>query len=180
MNDAVVYVIDDDDAVRESLDFLLRTAHLEVRTYNSASAFLMSLPRSASGCIITDVRMPEISGTDLLKRLRDLGINIPVIVITGHGDVPLAVEAMKLGAADFFEKPFDGDKVVAAVRGALSERQEEATQEHTEWTSLIASPACRRERKMFLPAWWPETPTRRSPMISASARALWKSIAPML
>ncbi len=129
MNDAVVYVIDDDDAVRESLEFLLHTAQLRVRTYNSASSFLMSLPRTASGCIITDVRMPEISGTDLLKRLRDLDVKIPVIVVTGHGDVPLAVEAMKLGAVDFFEKPFDGDKVVAAVQTALKEKQQDADRE---------------------------------------------------
>jgi len=129
MTDSVVYVVDDDDAVRESLEFLLASAELPVKAYNSASAFLTSLPRIASGCVITDVRMPELSGIDLLKRLTELDVKIPVIVITGHGDVPLAVEAMKLGAVDFFEKPFDGDKVVAAVRMALSDWEKGADRE---------------------------------------------------
>ena len=129
MSDSVVYVVDDDDAVRESLEFLLRAAQLPVRTYNSASTFLASLARTATGCIVTDVRMPEISGIDLLRRLRELEVKIPVIVITGHGDVPLAVEAMKLGAADFFEKPFDGDQVVAAVRRALNDSKKDADRE---------------------------------------------------
>jgi len=117
--DAVVHVVDDDEAVRQSLAFLLRTAQIEVKTYDSAVAFLRNPP--ASGCVITDVRMPEVSGIDLLRRLREQQNAMPVIVITGHGDVPLAVEAMKLGAADFFEKPFDDDALLAAVRSALSQ-----------------------------------------------------------
>jgi two-component system, LuxR family, response regulator FixJ len=129
MNDSVVYVVDDDDAVRESLEFLLSSSQLPVRTYNSASAFLASLPQLVSGCIVTDVRMPDLSGIDLLKRLTELQIKIPVIVITGHGDVPLAVEAMKLGAVDFFEKPFDGDKIVAAVQTALRDWRKGADRE---------------------------------------------------
>src|SRR6202171_6220050 len=119
-SDALVHVIDDDDAVRDSLAFLLRTARIEVKTYESAAAFLSIHPPIETGCVITDVRMPEISGIDLLQRLRERGIGVPVIVITGHGDVPLAVEAMKLGAADFFEKPFDDDALLAAVHSALS------------------------------------------------------------
>jgi two-component system response regulator FixJ len=129
MSDSVVYVVDDDDAVRESLEFLLSSSQLPVRTFNSASAFLTSLPPTPSGCVITDVRMPDVSGIELLKRLMELEIRMPVIVITGHGDVPLAVEAMKLGAVDFFEKPFDGDKVVAAVRTALSDWEKDADRE---------------------------------------------------
>jgi two-component system response regulator FixJ len=117
-SDAIVHVVDDDEAVRQSLAFLLRTARLEVKTYDSAATFLGSPP--AAGCVITDVRMPEISGIDLLRHLRELQSALPVIVITGHGDVPLAVEAMKLGAVDFFEKPFDDDALLAAVRSALS------------------------------------------------------------
>jgi two-component system, LuxR family, response regulator FixJ len=118
--DVFVHVIDDDEAARESLAFLLRAARIEVKTYESAAAFLSIRPPIETGCIITDVRMPEISGIDLLQRLRDRDICIPVIVMTGHGDVPLAVEAMKLGATDFFEKPFDDEALVAAVRSALS------------------------------------------------------------
>jgi two-component system response regulator FixJ len=117
--DAMVHVIDDDEAVRKSLAFLLQTAGLEARTYESAEAFLAMRPQVTSGCVITDVSMPGISGVDLLRRLRDLKIAMPVIVITGHGDVPLAVEAMKIGAVDFFEKPFDDDALLAAVRVAL-------------------------------------------------------------
>jgi two-component system, LuxR family, response regulator FixJ len=120
-SDGLVHVIDDDEAVRDSLAFLLRSARIKVKTYESAAAFLSVHPPIEIGCVITDVRMPEISGIDLLQRLRERGIGVPVIVITGHGDVPLAVEAMKLGAADFFEKPFDDDALVAAVRSALSQ-----------------------------------------------------------
>jgi two-component system, LuxR family, response regulator FixJ len=119
-SDAVVHVIDDDEAVRESLAFLLRTAQIEVKIYESAAAFLDSRPSSGAGCIITDVRMPGLSGIDLLRRLRERKIGLPVIVMTGHGDVPLAVEAMKLGAVDFFEKPFDDDALLASVRSALA------------------------------------------------------------
>jgi two-component system response regulator FixJ len=118
-SEAVVHVIDDDEAVRDSLTFLLRSARLDVRAYESALAFLNALPGIGAGCVITDVRMPELGGIDLLRRLRDRGVTMPVIVMTGHGDVPLAVEAMKVGAVDFFEKPFDDDAMLAAVRAAL-------------------------------------------------------------
>ena len=101
----VVHVIDDDEAMRESLAFLLSAVGLEVRTYESALGFLDVAPNAEAGCVITDVRMPGLSGVDLLRRLRELKLGIPVIVITGHGDVPLAVEAMKIGALDFLEKP---------------------------------------------------------------------------
>src|SRR4249920_3910065 len=114
-----VYVIDDDEAVRHSLAFLLRAARLEVKTFESAASFLEVASDIKSGCVITDVRMPEITGTDLLRRLKDLKIGLPVIVITGHGDVPLAVEAMKLGAMDFLEKPFGDEALLVSVRSAL-------------------------------------------------------------
>ena len=117
--DAVVYVIDDDDAVRQSLTFLLKAAGIAARTYDSATSFLDHLPQVKTGCIITDVRMPGLSGLDLLRRLKELQIALPVIVITGHGDVPLAVEAMKSGASDFLEKPFDDEALLAAVNVAL-------------------------------------------------------------
>jgi two-component system response regulator FixJ len=115
-----VYVIDDDDAVRQSLEFLLKTAGITVRGFESAKAFLEMLPQIQSGCVITDVRMPEITGIDLLRRLKEGNLDIPVIVITGHGDISLAVEAMKIGAVDFLEKPFDDDLLLSAVRSALN------------------------------------------------------------
>jgi two-component system response regulator FixJ len=114
-----VHVIDDDDASRQSLAFLLQTADIEVETYPSAAAFLDRLAGVGASCIITDVRMPGMSGIDLLRRLKDLKVDAPVIVITGHGDIALAVEAMKIGAADFLEKPFDDGVLLASVRSAL-------------------------------------------------------------
>ena len=120
MPDAMIYVIDDDDAVRESLEFLLSTAGFKARGFDSARTFLDVLGDIDSGCVITDVRMPEITGIDLLKKVKDAKPGLPVIVITGHGDVALAVEAMKIGAIDFLEKPFDDDGLIAAVKAALS------------------------------------------------------------
>jgi two-component system, LuxR family, response regulator FixJ len=114
-----VHVIDDDEAARDSLAFLLRTAKIDVKTYESAMDFLVVVANVKSGCIITDVRMPEISGIDLLRRLKELKVGVPVIIVTGHGDVPLAVEAMKIGATEFLEKPFDDEILLAAVRSAL-------------------------------------------------------------
>ena len=116
----IIYVIDDDDAVRQSLEFLLKTAGITVHGFESAKAFLEVLPKIGSGCIITDVRMPEITGIDLLRRVKEINPDLPVIVITGHGDISLAVDAMKIGAVDFLEKPFDDDLLLAAVRSALS------------------------------------------------------------
>ena len=121
-SDRVVHVIDDDEAARQSLAFLLGTSGIEVQTHESAVAFLKAATELEGGCIITDVRMPEVSGIDLLRRLNELRLEIPVIVITGHGDVPLAVEAMKIGAADFLEKPFDDEMLLASVRAALDRR----------------------------------------------------------
>ena len=121
-NDGIVHVIDDDDAMRESLAFLLKSAKVKVATHESASEFLARLPQIDAGCVVTDVRMPGMSGIELLKHLRDLKNMVPVIVITGHGDVPLAVEAMKFGASDFLEKPFDDDLLLAAVQSALSDQ----------------------------------------------------------
>ena len=122
----IVYVIDDDDAVRHSLEFLLKTAGIEVRGFESAKTFLEMLPRIKTGCIITDVRMPEITGIDLLRRVKESGLDIPVIVITGHGEISLAVEAMKIGAVDFLEKPFDDDLLLASVRSALNKEADAA------------------------------------------------------
>ncbi|MBB6308829.1 response regulator FixJ [Xanthobacter tagetidis] len=128
---AVIHVIDDDDAVRQSLAFLLATVGYEVREHPSARAFVdAGLPAvdPAAGCIITDVRMPDMTGIDLLQHLKDKGSAVPVVVITGHGDVPLAVTAMKLGAADFLEKPFDDVAIIDVVKSALARR--EKTHQH--------------------------------------------------
>jgi two-component system response regulator FixJ len=123
--ESTVHVIDDDEALRDSLTFLLRTARLEVQSYPSAAAFLEALPEANLSCVITDVRMPGMSGIDLLRRLRERKISVPVIVITGHGDIPLAVEAMRIGAIDFLEKPFDDEVLIASVKAALRQKEGE-------------------------------------------------------
>jgi two-component system response regulator FixJ len=127
--DAIVHVIDDDEAVRQSLEFLLRASGVTAKTYDSASAFLNALPSIEGGCVITDVRMPGVNGIELLKRLGEMQINMPVIVITGHGDVPLAVEAMKYGAVDFLEKPYDDELLLGSVRSAIDRSQQNAARD---------------------------------------------------
>src|SRR5579862_656208 len=127
---AIVHVIDDDEALRESLIFLLRTAEIEAKSYASAAAFLDALPLVGVTCVITDVRMPGLSGIDLLRRVKELGIEVPVIVITGHGDVPLAVEAMRYGAIDFLEKPFDDEILLQSVRTALRQQASAAKRQN--------------------------------------------------
>ncbi len=125
-----VYVIDDDDAMRDSLDFLLGSADFHVTLFESAHHFLDAVSSIDFGCVVTDVRMPGIDGIELLKRLKADRSALPVVIMTGHGDVPLAVEAMKLGAADFLEKPFEDDRLIgmidAALRQAVSSAQGEA------------------------------------------------------
>ena len=129
-DNAVVHVIDDDDALRDSLSFLFESADIPVVTYPSAKEFLKALPGIDIGCVVTDIRMPEMTGMELLRHLRDIGSPLQVIVMTGHGDVPLAVEAMRLGAADFIEKPFDDEMLIASVRLAI-ERQKESEHDLT-------------------------------------------------
>lgn len=145
-----VHVVDDDAAARDSLQFLLESARLKVETHDSAGAFFARLPSLSPGCIITDVRMPGLSGIDLLKHIHNKPSPIPVIVITGHGDVALAVEAMKHGAVDFFEKPFDDERLLAAVRSALNSRFT-SRQTEAEKTAILAKAAALtpRERQVL-------------------------------
>ena len=118
-----VYVIDDDEAMRESLDFLLGAADFHVMLFESAQNFLNTLPTIGFGCVVSDVRMPGIDGIELLKRLKAGGSLFPVVIMTGHGDVPLAVEAMKLGAVDFLEKPFEDDRLIGMIEAALRQAE---------------------------------------------------------
>ncbi len=121
----VVHVIDDDVDVRQSLAFLLSAAGLAVRTHDSAVAFLKALPTLQDGCIVTDIRMPEMDGLELQARLKEMKVDMPVIVITGHGDVHLAVSAMKSGAVDFIEKPFDDEALLSAIQTALTQHSDD-------------------------------------------------------
>ena len=118
--EGLVYVIDDDPAMRDSLDFLLGAAGLKARLFESAVSFLEALPTLEHGCIVSDVRMPNLDGLELLRRLRESNKSLPIIIMTGHGDIPLAVEAMKLGAIDFIEKPFEDDRLIGTITIALS------------------------------------------------------------
>jgi two-component system, LuxR family, response regulator FixJ len=115
----LIHVVDDDEAVRDSLTVLLEAAGFAVRTYGSAT-ILLGAALGTIGCVLTDVRMPEMDGLELQRRLAEAGSRLPVIVMTGHGDVPIAVEAMKAGAADFLEKPFDDEQLLASVLRAIA------------------------------------------------------------
>jgi two-component system response regulator FixJ len=119
-SDPIVYVIDDDDSARHSLEFLLDVAGIRVRSFPSADAFIAASPPLAGACIVTDVRMPGMSGIQLVEELKKHEAAAPVIVITGHADVPLAIQAMKAGVADFIEKPFDDEVMLASIRQALA------------------------------------------------------------
>jgi two-component system, LuxR family, response regulator FixJ len=149
-SEPVVHIIDDDDAARDSLAFLIGTVGIAVRTYESPLPFLKLLPLKEPACVITDIRMPEMTGLELLQKLRDIHRQLPVIVITGHGDVPLAVEAMKLGASDFIEKPFDDEVLLGAVRSAL-QRRAESGQSNAEREAAVARLASlsQRERQVL-------------------------------
>ncbi len=116
----VVHVVDDDEAVRSSLAFLLGSAGLRVTVHATAEAFLRAAEAAPVGCVLTDVRMPGLGGLELQARLLALGWQVPVVVISGNGDVPTAVQALKDGALDFLEKPFDDEQLLGAVRRALA------------------------------------------------------------
>lgn len=115
-----VYVIDDDPAMRDSLDFLLGSAGFNVTLFDSALKFLETMPSLAFGCVVSDVRMPGMDGIDLLRQLKKEPKTLPIVIMTGHGDIPLAVEAIKLGAIDFLEKPFEDERLVIMISTALS------------------------------------------------------------
>ena len=137
INDYTVHVVDDEEAVRKSLAFLLTMSGFTVRVHESATGFLLVAPTIRNGCLITDLRMPDMSGVELLRRLKSADLRIPSIVITGHGDVPMAVEAMKAGALDFIEKPFGDDLLIEAIKRAAAQLTE--TVDGSFDTSLIQS-----------------------------------------
>lgn len=124
-----IYVVDDDPAMRDSLEFLLGTAGFRVASFASAAAFLAALPDLEFGCVVSDLRMPGIDGMELLRRLATQPSPPPTVIMTGHGDVPLAVEAMKLGATDFLEKPFEDEHLIRAIESSL--RRHASTAEGT-------------------------------------------------
>ncbi|WP_265519783.1 response regulator FixJ [Nitratireductor luteus] len=119
--DVVIHIVDDEEPVRKSLAFLLTISGHAVRVHDSATSFLSVAGELKNACLVTDLRMPDMSGVDLLRRLHEEHAMLPAIVITGHGDVPMAVEAMKAGALDFIEKPFEDEVLLDAVARAIAE-----------------------------------------------------------
>ncbi|WP_332676523.1 response regulator FixJ [Brevundimonas sp.] len=120
----LLHVIDDDAGMRDALAFLLDVNGVDARFYESGDAFLAALPVEP-GCLLTDIRMPGITGLELVRELKNRGVDLPAIVMTGHGDIPLAVEAMKAGVVDFIEKPFSDDVLIAAIRAAFERLKNE-------------------------------------------------------
>jgi len=133
--DAVVFVVDDDSSVREAIKSLIRSVGLSVETFETAQEFLRSKRPDAPGCVVLDVRLPGLSGLDLQRELAAHGISIPVIFITGHGDIPMSVRAMKAGALEFLTKPFRDQDLLDAIQQAL-ERDRAARQQRTETAEL--------------------------------------------
>ena len=123
---AVVYVVDDDAAVRDSLGYLLESVGLAVVTCAAAGAFMDRYDPNRPGCLVTDVRMPGMSGIDLQAHLRRVAPDLPVIIVTGHGDVPMAVRAMKAGAYDFIEKPYNDQALLDVVQTAVADSRRAA------------------------------------------------------
>ena len=119
--DIIVHIVDDEEAVRNSLAFLLATNGFATRIHESAVAFLAVAANISNGCLITDLRMPDLDGVELLRRLKERNAMLPTIVISGHGDVQMAVEAMKNGALDFIEKPFSDDILISAIERAVNQ-----------------------------------------------------------
>jgi two-component system, LuxR family, response regulator FixJ len=148
--DATVFVVDDDPAVRHSLAWLIESVELRVETFPSAQAFLEAYDAGRPGCLVLDVRMPGMSGTDLQERLVAMSVMLPVIFVTGHGDVPMAVRAMKRGALDFIEKPFNNQELLDRIHQAI---QQDASQrrEHARLADLCARMASLtpREREVM-------------------------------
>lgn len=150
ITDCVVHIVDDEEAVRNSLAFLLSTSGFAVRSHESATAFLAVAPSIGNGCLITDLRMPDMSGVELLQKLRAADAMLPAVVITGHGDVQMAVEAMKNGALDFIEKPFAEDVLIESINRAVNQasnqqRNDEAVEAVRRRLALLSE----RERQVL-------------------------------
>lgn len=146
----IVFVVDDDPAMRESLRWLIESVSLNVQTFDSAQAFLDGYQLEQWGCLVLDIRMPGLSGLDLQERMLDQGIDLPIIFVTGHGDVQMAVRAIKSGAVDFLEKPFSDQTLLDRIQQSIARhrelREEAARRNEIEQRLLNLS---RRERDVF-------------------------------
>ncbi len=150
MNQATVFIVDDEEAVRDSLQWLLESSGLKVALFDSAEAFLQGYDPAQPGCLVVDVRMPGMSGLELQEKLTELHYGIPVIFITGHGDVPMAVQAVKHGAADFLEKPFNDKELLQIVQRCLEQdQQQRAKQQQVDSTQSRLASLTPREREVM-------------------------------
>lgn len=149
LSTTLVHVVDDDEAMRESLEFLLESHGYAVKLYEAAQPLVDVLPSLANGCVLTDIRMPGMDGIELLRHVRESHEKLPVIVMTAHGEVPLAVEAMKLGASDFLEKPFDDELLLEAIRNATARSLLEQTDPAVLGFIGRLETLTRRERQVF-------------------------------
>jgi two-component system, LuxR family, response regulator FixJ len=149
---ATVFVVDDDEGVRNSLRFLLKSVGLATRIQSSAGEFLESYKQSQPGCLVLDVRMPGMSGLELQQQLNLRGATIPVIFITGHGDIPMAVEAMQHGAFDFLQKPFRDQDLIDRIQRALERdaRSRKALSQHSQIRTRIESLTAREREVLAL------------------------------
>jgi FixJ family two-component response regulator len=146
-----VHVIDDDDSVRLMLDSLLRSVRLNVRSYSSTQEFLKANSLDGPGCIVLDIRLPGINGLDFQEQLQEIGVNLPVVLMTGHGDIPMTVRGMKAGAVDFLPKPFRDQDMIDAVTTAIN--QDRARRNSEDWVVAAASrfaTLSSREREVML------------------------------
>jgi FixJ family two-component response regulator len=136
-SEAIIAIVDDDAAVREGLHSLIRSAGWRVETFVSAQEFLGHLGAEAPSCLILDLQLPGLSGLDLQERMAEVGLEIPIVFLTGHGNIPASVQAMKAGAIEFLTKPIDDDKLLQAIQQAV-ERDRRTRQEHAEIRALRA------------------------------------------
>jgi two-component system response regulator FixJ len=144
----LVHIVDDEDAIRRSASFMLRTAGFDTRTYQSGIEFLKEVKHVDPGCVLLDVRMPGMDGLEVQRELNDRGVALPVIVLTGHGDISIAVQAMKAGAVDFLEKPFEKAQLMVALEAGfakLERREDAATTTHDAEVRIAALTARERE-----------------------------------
>ncbi|MDE8653677.1 response regulator transcription factor [Novosphingobium album (ex Liu et al. 2023)] len=146
----LVHVVDDEDSVRRSLDFLLRTAGYNVERWADGDAFLKGADKSVHACVLLDIRMPGLDGLEVQERMGDAGLDFPVIVLTGHGDISLAVRAMKAGAMDFLEKPFDREKLLRSLAVAFRQiADRETLRDRAQWARAQLGKLTEREREVL-------------------------------
>jgi two-component system, LuxR family, response regulator FixJ len=148
--EATVFIVDDDEAVRDSLGLLLRSVGYRARCYGSAKDFLKAFDPRDYGCLVLDIRMPGMTGLELQKHLAEIGCNIPIVFITGHGDIPMAVEAVRQGAVDFLQKPFQDQELVDRINDAMKQaaQQREGELERLEILDRIESLTAREKQVM--------------------------------